>query len=216
MSEWRALRPRASRWLVEHLVPLGTAGLLCEPDDVTVSLSGLDLALKVAQPPVVRQEWRGHPVVAFGRGVVLCAADDKASVMRRLGFLDPDGRRRASCGDRLAILAGLEDPAVAAPLFTFEAGQAAPTIAARKLWSSLRSIDQLKLVVFDRLPDFLPTGWFEPECACAVSIWMGDLAAETGATVLAMLNGEEARLQEMGEARWLDLKRQAKCVRRGP
>lgn len=183
--------PPPRPWLIDGVLPLGVPGMLAARGGLGKSYLIADLALLIATGAPVRTglDFNEHlilggQVAAHGTVVVFMAEDDHTTVHERLVSLDPEGRR-FDTPDRLRLIP-LPDTGGARPLFrSATRGSVEPTAELEEIWTWLRSLPDLRLVVFDPLQAFVAadiTG--SPEAGQFVCSALGALAAETGAAVL--------------------------------
>jgi hypothetical protein len=194
VADWRADRfagpAPERRWLVDGMIPLGTAGLFAAVGDAGKSMLALQLALRVATAPVVQQNavmdlssprFFGQSIVARGAAVVLTAEDDEAEVHRRLNGLDPSHSRK---GRPLYVVPMLATGGARSVLVDGPAGPM-QTDFWRELRAQLLAIPDLKLVVLDPLSSFVSADINKDNVAgAALMTMLGELATASGASIM--------------------------------
>lgn len=197
------------QWLVDQLFPLGKAGLFAAQGDAGKSMLLMDLALKICGRPtgpgkIVSPTAFGHDVVQGGKVVLLLAEDDKGEVHRRLVGLDPDGGKRRAAAGKLFVVA-FPDAGGAPYLVMGDERSVSATAEFEVIRNQLRAMKDLRLAVVDPLTPFVGGDLNKPHIAGAVSKTLAQLAAETGATVIAthhMSKGERKNpISSVDEAR---------------
>ena len=196
LSEWTmasyAGEPEPLRWLVRGSLPLGVPVLVAASGGAGKSFLALELAYRIARGPVPFGE-REPPdvfsgqVVEHGTAVMLTAEDSKASVHRRLLAIDGERGLLPTLGDRLRV-APLPDAGGPMPLVVPDGrGGIATSPAFDHLLEELRGIEDLRLVVVDPLQAFTTSDVnADPAAGQAFAGALARLAAETGATVMAL------------------------------
>ncbi len=180
--------PKKIEWLVDQVIPLGTAGLLVAMGDAGKGIVTLDLALKVALPKHDQDgvlddgpATLGAGVIAPGPAVILAAEDDKDEIHRRLHLLDPDGRRR----DAPLFVVPLPNAGGPLPIIKSSSTEGCYTTPE---WAAIRAqlIEmQPKLIILDPLASFVHADVnADPAAGAFVTGILASLATETGATVL--------------------------------
>lgn len=193
VTDWRADRFAGDApervWVVEGLIPAGTAGVFAAVGDAGKSMMAMKLALQIATAPapgpsildVSSPRFFGQPVTARGATVVLTAEDDAAEVHRRLNGLDPSHARKNSPFYVVPMLAtgGARSILVDGPSGPMQT----------EFWTALRSqlleIPDLRLVVLDPLSSFVSADINKDNVAGAALMGMlGELATTSGAAVM--------------------------------
>jgi hypothetical protein len=203
------------RWLVDGLIPAGTAGMLAAVGDAGKSMLALNLALAIGAAPQptwcsVTGRWLGAadffgcPVVGRGAVVMLTAEDDKDEVHRRVQTLDASGRRRNNPPVYVVPM-----QSTGGPRTLLTAGRSGPEPT--PFWHTLRGQlleiagepGGLALVVIDPLSIFGGVNLDNDNQAGALLMALfGMLATETGATVMAVHHFSKTMTPEsLGEAR---------------
>lgn len=193
LVDWRADRFQGRaperRWLVEGLIPSGTAGLFAAVGDAGKSMLALKLALQITTAPTVpagpvdvaSPVFFGQPVTARGAAVVLTAEDDADEVHRRLNGLDPTFAR---AGRPLYIIPMLATGGARSILVDGPAGPV-QTEFWQELRAQLLAIPDLKLVVLDPLSSFVSADINKDNVAgAALMTMLGELATTSGASVM--------------------------------
>jgi hypothetical protein len=192
LQAWRASsfmgEPKKIEWLVDQVIPLGTAGLLVAMGDAGKGIVTLDLALKVALPKHDRDgvlddgpSTLGATVAATGPAVILAAEDDKDEIHRRLHLLDPGGRRK----DAPLFVVPLPNAGGPLPIIKSSSTEGCYTTPE---WAAIRAqlVEmQPKLIILDPLASFVHADVnADPAAGAFVTGILASLATETGATVL--------------------------------
>ncbi len=220
IADWLITRynldPVPIRWLVDGVIPLGTAGLLAATGDAGKSMLALDLAMKVTCYPEVSggmldvgPEALGSRIRAAGASVVFTAEDDFEEVNRRLKSLDPD-RRHLRPGCRLYVV---PLPSAGGPVPLVVGGR--DNLRTTPEWASivrqLLEIDDLKLLVFDPLSSFAHVEFNrDPAAAAYVTGMFASLATATGAAVMVCHH-----MTKENQEKPISNRRQAKAAVRG-
>jgi hypothetical protein len=190
--------PPPRRWLVDGSLPLGVPALLAAHGGLGKSMLALDLALRVvADPPPagsidLNTGIFGGAVVAHGTAVVLTTEDDADEITRRLAGIDP-ARSWMRNASRLIVKPLLSD---GGPLVLVTEQQRAPVATPEfyTLRDELREIPDLRLVVLDPIASFFHADInADPRAGAFVGTLLGQLATETGATVLGLHHNAKGR-----------------------
>ena len=193
ITDWRAdifSGPAPERrWLIEGLVPLGTAGVFAAVGDAGKSMMALQLALHVSTEPVVQSttgldflspHFFGQPVVGRGAAVILTAEDDAAEVHRRLNSLDPSHARR----DAPLYVVPMLATGGARSILSDTVSGPQPTPFWDELRAQLLSIPDLRLVVLDPLSSFVGGDTNDNALGSKLMMLLGELATKSGAAVM--------------------------------
>lgn len=192
VADWRADRFKGEApkrvWVVEGMIPAGTAGVFAAVGDAGKSMMALKLALHITTAPgetgplnVSAPMFFGQAVTARGAAVVLTAEDDAAEVHRRLNGLDPS---HARAGRPLYVVPMLATGGARSVLIDGPAGPV-QTDFWRELRAQLLAIPDLKLVVLDPLSSFVSADINKDNVAgAALMTMLGELAATSGAGVM--------------------------------
>jgi hypothetical protein len=186
ITDWRAdrfLGPAPERhWLVDGVIPLGTAGVFAAVGDAGKSMMALELALRVACAPPRHTAPRffGQSIAARGPAMVLTAEDDAPEIHRRLAALDPSAAR---AGKPLYIMPMLATGGARA-LLEETAGGPTPTAFWHALRDQLLALPDLKLIVLDPLSSFAGGDTNDNQLGSALMFLLGELASATGASVM--------------------------------
>jgi hypothetical protein len=176
-------------WVVEGLIPAGTAGVFAAVGDAGKSMMALKLALQIttAPPPtpaildVGSPRFFGQPITARGAAVVLTAEDDAAEVHRRLNGLDAGHARKER---PLFVVPMLATGGARSILVDGPAGPV-QTDFWRELRSQLLAVPDLRLVVLDPLSSFVSADINKDNVAgAALMTMLGELATTSGAAVM--------------------------------
>jgi hypothetical protein len=172
--------PHNQQWLVEGLLPLGAVEVgWNEGDPIDFNLDLLDLGLKAAYPVDERPLWCDRRVTKHGAAVLLYG-DGRArkGFSGRLIVLDPKRPKHIVSGTNHKLF---EDDAY---------GRYHLSEAGVELERVLLAIEDLRLIAVNLLWPFLPDD-FGAGPSLPVWDWLRKLSAETGAAVLAMVDGPE-------------------------
>lgn len=193
VTAWRADRFAGAApervWVVEGLIPAGTAGVFAAVGDAGKSMMALKLALQIATAPaptpaildVGSPRFFGQPITARGAAVVLTAEDDAAEVHRRLNGLDGGHARQ---GRPLYVVPMLATGGARSILVDGPAGPV-QTDFWRELRSQLLAVPDLRLVVLDPLSSFVSADINKDNVAgAALMTMLGELATTSGAAVM--------------------------------
>jgi hypothetical protein len=193
VTDWRADRFAGAaperRWIVDGMIPAGTAGVFAAVGDAGKSMMALKLALHITTAPAVQPgpldfsspQFFGNSVLARGAAVVLTAEDDAAEVHRRLNGLDPS---HARAHKNLYVVPMLATGGARSILVDGPSGPVS-TEFWRELREQLLSIPDLKLVVLDPLSSFVSADINKDNVAAAALMTMlGELASKSGAAVM--------------------------------
>lgn len=192
VAAWRADRFAGDaperEWLVEGLIPAGTAGVFAAVGDAGKSMMALKLALHIATASgatgpldAAAPRFFGQPVMGRGAAVVLTAEDDGPEVHRRLNGLDPTHARKER---PLYVVPMLATGGARSILIDGPAGPV-QTDFWRELRAQLLAIPDLKLVVLDPLSSFVSADINKDNVAgAALMTMLGELATTSGAGVM--------------------------------
>ena len=136
--------PKPIEWLVDSFIPLAKPGIIAAVGGVGKSLSMIQLALGVA----TGGNFWGKPIMQRGSSVIFAAEDDLNEVHRRIEALDPNGERHKSQYDVYVF----PIPEQKEPMILLR--EEGVTSQAQELIDELKTIPNLKLVVFDPLQAF--------------------------------------------------------------
>ncbi len=136
--------PKPIEWLVDSFIPFGKPGIIAAVGGVGKSLSMIQLALGIS----TGGDWWGKHIKQKGSTVIFAAEDDLGEVHRRIASLDPLGLRFQSEYDVYVF----PIPEQKEPMILLR--EEGVTSQATELVEELKSIPNLKLVVFDPLQAF--------------------------------------------------------------
>ena len=201
----------ARRWLVDDLIPLGTAGVFAAPGDAGKSMLALRLGYTVACAPVAANDpfdmsvphFFGQPISARGSVVMLTAEDDEDEITRRLAAIG--GGAGSADGRKLLVVPMPSAGGVRAIMTSSPSMGPQQTDFWRELRRQLVAVDNLKLIILDPLSSFVAANLDSDNMAgAALMALLGSLAAETGATVMVLHHfskGAGAKVSNLGDAR---------------
>lgn len=190
--DWNASRYSGKapeeRYLVDGSFPLKKVSILAAMGDTGKGMLGLDLALQVAtgKPPSAvspHPKAFGGYVREFGTAVVFTAEDDLEECHRRLERLDPHNKRLED-PDKLIVIAL---PNAGGPIPLVAQGRDGPMVTQQfaAIRDELRSIEDLKLIIFDPMSSFIHADiTADPAAGSFATGLIASLATETGACVL--------------------------------
>jgi hypothetical protein len=176
------------KWLVGGTIPAGVAALLAAAGDIGKSYTAAELCDRVSMGPVAGPErpLLGGLVQTYGAAVFITAEDAKGAVHRRLRALDPDGTR-AERREYPFYVVPLPDAGGPIALVVQERGKLVVTEQYQALREQLLKVPNLAVVVLDPLQVFvLADVNADPMVAAFAMALFNRLAAETGATVIAL------------------------------
>jgi hypothetical protein len=176
------------KWLVGGTIPMGVGALVAAAGDAGKSYTALELCDRISMGPVPGPERPilGGLVETYGAAVFVTAEDAKGSVHRRLRALDPDGSRARQRQHPFYVVP-LPDAGGPIALVVQDRGKLTVTEQYQALREQLLKIPGLAVVVFDPLQVFvLADVNADPMVAAFVMALFNRLAAETGATVIAL------------------------------
>jgi hypothetical protein len=176
------------KWLIGGTIPAGVAMMLAAAGDTGKSYTALEICDRVSMGSASAPERPilGGLVQTFGAAVFLTAEDAKGAVHRRLRALDPDGTR-AERRKHPFYVVPLPDAGGPIALVVQERGKLVVTEQYQALREQLLKIPNLAVVVLDPLQVFvLADVNADPMVAAFVMALLNRLAAETGATVIAL------------------------------
>jgi RecA-family ATPase len=136
--------PKPIEWLVDSFIPFGKPGIIAAVGGVGKSLSMIQLAIGIA----TGGDWWGKTIKQKGSTVIFAAEDDLGEVHRRIDALDPLGLRFQSEYDVYVF----PIPEQKEPMILLR--EEGVTSQATELVEELKTIPNLKLVVFDPLQAF--------------------------------------------------------------
>lgn len=203
------------QWLVEGLLPLGTAGAFAAAGDSGKSMMALWLAYLIGCYPEPNPNatfdfstprFFGCPVRARGAAVLLTAEDDTPEIHRRIATLDRANLRRN--GKQRVFVVPMPNVGGVRAIIREGKDGAEPTPFWIELRKKLLAIPDLKLVVLDPLSAFAGADVeTDNATAAALMFMLGEFAVTSGATVIVthhMKKGDaptslaEARLKIRG------------------
>jgi hypothetical protein len=182
----------ARRWLVEDLLPAGTAGVFAAAGDAGKSMMALWLAYVVGcYPPLdpnaaldlSAPRFFGQPIVRRGAAVVLTAEDDADEVHRRIEKLDSAGLRKR--GKQRVFVVPMPSAGGVRSIMEETTLGARPTQFWQTLQAKLANIPDLALVVIDPLSAFVDADVErDNRTGAALMTMLSEFATRTGATVI--------------------------------
>ena len=138
--------PPPVEWLVDRFIPLSAPGVLSSVGGIGKSFLALQLALNLSRGG---GQFLGKSILQTGNSVILSSEDNQEEVWRRIHALDPEGSRFDSPYDvYVYTIADHGQPMI---LLTEDN----ITAQATELVEELKTIPDLKLVVFDPIQSFV-------------------------------------------------------------
>jgi hypothetical protein len=170
--------PHNQKWLVEDVFPLGGVEVAWSDELREFNYELLDLGLQVAHPVDEHPRWRGQRVMTRGAAVLIYGGESLIEGMSgRSIVLDPKRPKH--------IVSETNDK-----LFGYDIyGRYRLSEVGVELERVLLSIEDLRLIVFSMLEPFLPHGGVPGSLPAWA--WLRELADQTGAAVVAMIDGPE-------------------------
>ena len=138
--------PPPIEWLVDRLIPLSAPGVLSAVGGIGKSFLALQLALNLSRGG---GQFLGKEILQTGNSVILSSEDNQEEVWRRIHALDPEGSRFDSPYD--VYVYTIADHGRPMILLTEDN----ITSQATELVEELKTIPDLKLVVFDPIQSFV-------------------------------------------------------------
>lgn len=171
--------PPPIKWLVDDLIPLGINSVLAGVGGIGKSFLGIDLAMKVANGG----DWLGKPVLAKGDALIVSAEDSHAEVWRRISEIDGGGQRFNSLYD--VFIYTVADSGK--PLILLKEDEV--TQKANELVEELKTLKNLKLVIFDPIQAFIGSSMPISSSNEAGQLWStftAGVSAQLGVTCISM------------------------------
>lgn len=194
------------RWVVEGIIPRGTAGVLAAVGDAGKSMMVLKLALDIAVTPpaadgiAISPRFFGGEVMSRGAAVILTCEENADDIEQRLAGLDPTKMRR---GKPLYVVPMLS---LGGPAAIIQGSRNGPE--ATPFWADVRrqllEIPNLQLVVFDPLSSFVAGDTNDNAIGSRLMGMLGELAHATGAAVLVphhFAKGSDTKINGLSDAR---------------
>ena len=175
-------------WLISGTIPKGVAAMLAAAGDTGKSYTAAELCDRISMGPIAGPERPilGGLVQTYGPATFITAEDAKGSVHRRLRALDPDGSR-AERRKHAFYAVPLPDAGGPIALVVQDRGKLVVTEQYLALREQLMAIPDLAVVVVDPLQVYVHADVnADPMVAAFVMALFSRLAAETGATVIAL------------------------------
>ena len=192
--------PPPIEWLVDDLIPLGINSVLAGVGGIGKSFLGIDLAMKVANGG----SWLGKSVLGRGDALIISAEDSHGEVWRRISEIDKTGKRFESLYD--VFIYTVADSGK--PLILLKEDEL--TQRANELVEELKSLKNLKLVIFDPIQAFIGSSMPISSSNEAGQLWStftAGISAQLGVTCISMHHMSKQALNE-GEDQSLTKMRQ--------
>ena len=167
-------------WLVDRLIPLKSPGVLSSVGGIGKSFLALQLALNLAKGG---GKLLGKDILEQGNSVVLSSEDNQEEIHRRINTLDPDGERFDATYD--VFVYTIADHGKPMILLTEDN----ITAQATELIEELKTIPDLKLVVFDPIQSFVGASSPISSSNESAQLWCSfcaSISAQLGATTLSI------------------------------
>jgi hypothetical protein len=213
-KEYAGVAP-AQRWLIDHVFPLGEAGILAGDGGIGKSFLALDMCYRVAamtKPPMgfldfTQQEIFGGHIMEGGSAVFITAEESKDALHRRLDALAPN-RQRDNLSGRLCVVSLREFGGGGSFIGGRQQGYQM-TDYARDVLAELKTKPDLRLAVFDPLSVFYGAEGNDRTGVQAFANVLTHMASETDATILALHhmrkdNEGSARKSILGSSGFVD------------
>ncbi len=176
-------------YLIQNLIPFGRGGILAAPGDTGKGMLILDLAAKVASPPIEGFDANpptafGHPVLRHGRVVILSAEDDRPELRRRLRTLAPD--LPAEVRARIHFLPYPDMEGRLPVYMRDDRGMPVYTPEYDAVVAELKEFDDLALVIMDPISAFFFLDMTTNAASQVVGNTIDKLAKTLGCTVLGL------------------------------
>ena len=192
--------PPPIEWLVDDLIPLGINSVLAGVGGIGKSFLGIDLAMKVANGG----SWLGKTVLGRGDALIISAEDSHSEVWRRISEIDKTGKRFDSLYD--VFIYTVADSGK--PLILLKDDELSQR--ANELVEELKSLKNLKLVIFDPIQAFIGSSMPISSSNEAGQLWStftAGISAQLGVTCISMHHMSKQALNE-GEDQSLTKMRQ--------
>ena len=171
--------PPPIEWLVDDLIPLGINSVLAGVGGIGKSFLGIDLAMKVAGGG----SWLGKSVLSRGDALIISAEDSHGEVWRRIEEIDKSGERFKTPYD--VFIYTVADSGK--PLILLKEDEV--TQRAKELVDELKSLTNLKLVIFDPIQAFIGSSMPISSSNEAGQLWStftAGISAQLGVTCISM------------------------------
>ena len=172
--------PPPIEWLVDRFIPLKAPGVLSSVGGIGKSFLALQLALNLAKGGGT---FLGKNILQSGSSVVLSSEDNQEEIHRRINSLDPHGARFNTPYD--VFVYTIADHGKPMILLTEDN----ITQQATELVEELKSIPDLKLVVFDPIQSFVSASSPISSSNESAQLWCSfcaSISAQLGATTLSI------------------------------
>ena len=192
--------PPPVQWLVDDLIPLGINSVLAGVGGIGKSFLGIDLAMKVAGGG----SWLGKSVLGRGDALIISAEDSHSEVWRRIAEIDKSGERFKTPYD--VFIYTVADSGK--PLTLLKEDEV--TQRAKELVDELKTLTNLKLVIFDPIQAFIGSSMPISSSNEAGQLWStftAGISAQLGVTCISMHHMSKSALNE-GEDQSLTKMRQ--------
>jgi len=171
--------PPPVEWLVDDLIPLGINSVLAGVGGIGKSFLGIDLAMKVAGGG----SWLGKSVLGRGDALIISAEDSHSEVWRRIAEIDKSGERFKTPYD--VFIYTVADSGK--PLTLLKEDEV--TQRAKELVDELKTLNNLKLVIFDPVQAFIGSSMPISSSNEAGQLWStftAGISAQLGVTCISM------------------------------
>ena len=181
--------PPPIKWLVDRLIPLETPGVLASVGGIGKSFLALQLALNLAKGGGT---FLGKNIIQQGNTVILSSEDSQSEIWRRIHAIDPYGARFNAPYD--VFVYTIADHGKPMILLTEDN----ITQQAIELVEELKSIPDLKLVVFDPIQSFVGASSPISSSNESAQLWCSfcaSISAQLGATTLSIHHMNKSALE---------------------
>lgn len=177
--------PPVKKFLVDGFFPLASACLFVATGGVGKGMLILDLALNVAGSTSEESAF-GPQITEHGSVVIFSAEDDKDEIHRRLCNIDT-GKYRFNLPPRNEFLViPLPNDGGAFPIIEQSRDELKESDKFKKICEQLKTINNLKMIVFDPLASFVRADVnSDPSAGAFLMGTLQKIATETGACVIA-------------------------------
>jgi hypothetical protein len=181
-------------WIIEGVMEKASLGVIAGMGGIGKSLLALDACIAVANRPTIgAARVFGNIVHEHGNAVFMTGEDSADSVHRRIEGLDRSGAARRK--DGRVFVVPLPNQAGVAPILTADGMRGIQISPAfETVRRQLKRVSDLRLIVLDPLQVFVQADLNDPATTQAWWTLMGELAAETGAAILATHHMNKASL----------------------
>ncbi len=172
--------PPPVQFLVDRLIPLATPGVLAAVGGIGKSFLALQLAMNIANGS---GKFLGKNILQSGNSVIFASEDSRLEIHRRIHALDPEGKRFDAPYDVYCVtIADMGKPMILLSEDNI-------TSIATEIVEELKTIPDLKLLVFDPIQSFVAASSPISNSNESAQLWCtfcASIAAQLGCTVLSI------------------------------